>query len=72
MVVTLLDPSSTLEVSQEDGKGHLGHKESSRLAQVTQQPHYPGWLSLSASPAIWEEGLGGGPLGSDWPVLVTD
>lgn len=69
MVVTLLDPSSTLEVSQEDGKGH---KESSRLAQVTQQPHYPGWLSLSASPAIWEEGLGGGPLGSDWPVLVTD
>lgn len=72
MVVTLLDPSSTLEVSQEDGEGHLGHKESSRLAQVTQQPHYPGWLLLSTSPATWEEGLGGGLPGSDWLVLVID
>lgn len=54
VVVTLLDHSSTLEVSQEDGKGHLGHKESSGLAQVTHQPRYPGWLSLSASSASVE------------------
>lgn len=45
VIVTRGDPSSTLETErQEDFKGSMGHKEGSRLAQVTQQLDYPDCL----------------------------